>query len=131
MINLQVFLSRWHCAWSSGARTRAVVVSYTGREDGSGGKPWGWPGASFGGFEVVNGPSGGMSDATLSAVEEKFTSEVSGLEAKVVRYLPDFDIKRLEHMQVMYQVNVLGYKGTPWEFEKIGEPVLPGAGVDS
>eukprot|EP00434_Breviolum_minutum_P028506 symbB.v1.2.025218.t2/scaffold2438.1/size79063/3 len=26
----QVFLSRWHCAWSSGARTRAVVVSYTG-----------------------------------------------------------------------------------------------------
>ena len=40
MINLQVFLSRWHCAWSSGARTRAVVVSYTGKEGGSGDDPW-------------------------------------------------------------------------------------------
>ena len=60
-------------------------------------------GAAASGFEVVGSSTGGMSDAA------KRRGDAVGADApltdRVVRYLPEFDIKRLEHMQVMYQVN--------------------------
>ena len=71
---------------------------------------------------------GSMHDGSKRRGDELAREETSSASL-VINYLPDFDLHRLETMQVAYQGSkVLAfYAGRPWETEHVGE-LIPACG---